>query len=275
MPAAPTLCQRRAMISYAMLFVHRTMSALRRGLAATLLIGTTLLGCYLPPAGLGGGSTPPDTSSFCVSNCTTLPSTTPEQRISRLARTWLVRGEGEEQDYAFYAYLLFSDDAEQSGTARIAAMRVATELFDDVDELSSLGYARSSLAVLTIPVVSNEQTRAALQLPDPGLRAAIMTATYDYNVARGLVLQIQSSMRRDLPRVALVGYPRPLLGNTNIDLDELYIVDLTRSSESADEIRLFRNSLESNALSETHESAAETARGWFGTRGQRADTPGP
>lgn len=182
--------------------------------------------------------------------------------VDQLARTWLVRGQ-QEDDYAFHMYLLFDDSGDAGDVARRAAMRAVLKLFDDVEELDASDLDATTLAMLAVPIKSKLDILEAIA-GDSAMRLEITLASYDYQRAQSIAGTVQNATQRKLPRVSLIGYPEPLTRTraTKIDLRQLYIVDLRDPKKAETLIRDLRSSLVStrSSLSDTHESAAESAR---------------
>jgi hypothetical protein len=244
----------------------RRFPCLLRGL---ILLASIFLVACPPPEGT---HTP-----TCMSNCTEPASVGLDgsgRKINQLVRTWWVTGTGE-QNFAFHAYLLFDDRAQATLASRKAAMDAVLRLFSDT-EMVVWRIRIEELAVLAVPVQSGWALEATFQLRDKAAQSAALLDVYDYEVAQGLQIKLETAMARELPPLCLVGYPKALSHVGPIDLDQLYVIDLSDLGADEIEARLlrFRDALQSSehSLSDTHESAGESARSYFDAWGELASS---
>jgi hypothetical protein len=215
-----------------------------------------------------GETSLPERRGVCIVNCTTPRSAGLDgsQRVDRVARSWLIRGEAENSSYAYYVYLVFSEKSEATAAARRAAMHTVAELFVDVERSDS---GPGQLAVLGVPISeSREDVDAAMAMSDRDIRVRSLLEIYNYEVARNLFLKLIRASNTGLPPVMLVGYPHPLLNGSEPDLSKLYYIDLSKPEEVEAAIRRFVLALETNSLDDRYESVAESSSNHFSKWGR-------
>jgi hypothetical protein len=148
--------------------------------------------------------------------------------IDHLARGFLVTGAYEDDQYGYYAYLLFADQHPLTLPQRRAAAESFLSLFNDVRDVRRLELTPNRLALLLAPVKTSKDAAALVSHADVDK----FLGAYDYTYASALHSHLVGPDRR-IPRVALVGSTRPLKLSSVVDATTLRVIDLCGDAEGA------------------------------------------
>src|SRR5690606_35069933 len=106
----------------------------------------------------------PDAEEYAVAALYEEPKIDQDRRIDRLLRVNLTRKYNEPKGFAYYTYLLFTSNSEQTKPQRLLAARAYLELFDPAPD--GIVYQRHALARNSALLVTPTKTWKAPTTPE-------------------------------------------------------------------------------------------------------------